>query len=142
MKKINHLCVLCASNERSEWAVKKNKMTEKKAHITVNNLTMAYGSFVVMRDLTFSINHGDIFIIMGGSGCGKSTLLKIMIGLKTPATGQVFYGDTSFWEADPVTQDQLMQRFGILYQSGALWSSMTLAENVALPLQQYTNSSP
>jgi phospholipid/cholesterol/gamma-HCH transport system ATP-binding protein len=142
MKKINHLCVLCASNERSEWAVKKNKMTEKKAHITVNNLTMAYGSFVVMRDLTFSINHGDIFIIMGGSGCGKSTLLKIMIGLKTPATGQVFYGDTSFWEADPVTQDQLMQRFGILYQSGALWSSMTLAENVALPLQQYTRLSP
>ena len=97
---------------------------DKQPHITVNNLTMAYGSFVVMRDLTFSINHGDIFIIMGGSGCGKSTLLKIMIGLKTPATGQVFYGDTSFWEADPVTQDQLMQRFGILYQSGASWRSM------------------
>jgi phospholipid/cholesterol/gamma-HCH transport system ATP-binding protein len=78
---------------------------------------------------------------MGGSGCGKSTLMKIMIGLKSPATGQVLYGDTSFWEADPVTQDQLMQRFGILYQSGALWSSMTLAENVALPLQQYTRLS-
>jgi len=103
---------------------------------------MAYGSFVVMRDLSFTINHGDIFIIMGGSGCGKSTLMKIMIGLKSPATGQVFYGDTSFWEADPVTQDHLMQRFGILYQSGALWSSMTLAENVALPLQQYTRLSP
>jgi phospholipid/cholesterol/gamma-HCH transport system ATP-binding protein len=103
---------------------------------------MAYGSFVVMRDLSFTINRGDIFIIMGGSGCGKSTLMKIMIGLKEPATGQVFYGDTSFWETDPVTQDQLMQRFGILYQSGALWSSMTLAENVALPLQQYTRLSP
>ncbi len=111
-------------------------------HITVTNLTMAYGSFVVMRDLSFTINHGDIFIIMGGSGCGKSTLMKIMIGLKSPATGKVFYGDTSFWEADPVAQDQLMQRFGILYQSGALWSSMTLAENVALPLQQYTRLSP
>jgi phospholipid/cholesterol/gamma-HCH transport system ATP-binding protein len=117
-------------------------MTKKKAHITVTNLTMAYGSFVVMRDLNFTINHGDIFIIMGGSGCGKSTLMKIMIGLKTPATGQVFYGDISFWDADPVTQDQLMQRFGILYQSGALWSSMTLAENVALPLEQYADLSP
>ncbi len=117
-------------------------MAEKEAHITVTNLTMAYGSFVVMRDLSFTINHGDIFIIMGGSGCGKSTLMKIMIGLKSPATGKVFYGDTSFWEADPVAQDQLMQRFGILYQSGALWSSMTLAENVALPLQQYTRLSP
>jgi phospholipid/cholesterol/gamma-HCH transport system ATP-binding protein len=116
-------------------------MAEKEAHITVTNLTMAYGSFVVMRDLSFTINRGDIFIIMGGSGCGKSTLMKIMIGLKSPATGQVLYGDTSFWEADPVTQDQLMQRFGILYQSGALWSSMTLAENVALPLQQYTRLS-
>jgi phospholipid/cholesterol/gamma-HCH transport system ATP-binding protein len=115
---------------------------DNQPHITVTNLTMAYGSFVVMRDLTFTINHGDIFIIMGGSGCGKSTLMKIMIGLKAPATGQVFYGDTSFWETDPVTQDQLMQRFGILYQSGALWSSMTLAENVALPLQQYTRLSP
>jgi len=117
-------------------------MNDKQPHITVNNLTMAYGSFVVMRDLSFTINHGDIFIIMGGSGCGKSTLMKIMIGLKSPATGKVFYGDTSFWEADPVAQDQLMQRFGILYQSGALWSSMTLAENVALPLQQYTRLSP
>ena len=117
-------------------------MNDKQAHITVTNLTMAYGSFVVMRDLSFTINHGDIFIIMGGSGCGKSTLMKIMIGLKSPATGKVFYGDTSFWEADPVAQDQLMQRFGILYQSGALWSSMTLAENVALPLQQYTRLSP
>jgi phospholipid/cholesterol/gamma-HCH transport system ATP-binding protein len=116
-------------------------MTEREAHITVTDLTMAYGSFVVMRDLSFTINRGDIFIIMGGSGCGKSTLMKIMIGLKAPATGQVLYGDTSFWETDPVTQDQLMQRFGILYQSGALWSSMTLAENVALPLQQYTRLS-
>jgi phospholipid/cholesterol/gamma-HCH transport system ATP-binding protein len=118
------------------------KMAEKKAHITVTNLTMAYGSFVLMRDLNFTINRGDIFIIMGGSGCGKSTLMKIMIGLKSPATGKVFYGDTSFWDADPEEKDHLMQRFGILYQSGALWSSMTLAENVALPLQQYTDLRP
>ncbi len=103
---------------------------------------MAYGSFVVMRDLNFTIQRGDIFIIMGGSGCGKSTLLKHMVGLKEPATGKIFYGETSFWDADPVAQNQLMQRFGILYQSGALWSSMTLAENVAMPLQQYTNLHP
>jgi phospholipid/cholesterol/gamma-HCH transport system ATP-binding protein len=102
---------------------------------------MAYGDFVLMRDLNFTINRGDIFLIMGGSGCGKSTLLKILIGLKAPATGQVLYGDTSFWEAEADERDQLMKRFGILYQSGALWSSMTLAENVALPLQLNTDLS-
>lgn len=116
-------------------------MSEKQAHITVKDLTMAYGSFVLMRDLNFTVNHGDIFIIMGGSGCGKSTLMKIMVGLKSPATGQVFYGDTNFWETNPQERENFMQRFGILYQSGALWSSMTLAENVALPLEQYTKLS-
>ena len=111
-------------------------------HITVRDLTMAYGSFVLMRDLNFTINRGDIFIIMGGSGCGKSTLMKIMVGLKEPARGQVFYGDVSFWETDSTERDRIMKRVGILYQSGALWSSMTLAENVALPLEQYTDLSP
>jgi phospholipid/cholesterol/gamma-HCH transport system ATP-binding protein len=103
---------------------------------------MAYGSFVLMRDLNFTINRGDIFIIMGGSGCGKSTLMKIMVGLKEPAKGQVLYGDVSFWETDPTERDRIMKRVGILYQSGALWSSMTLAENVALPLEQYTDLNP
>ena len=116
-------------------------MNEKQAHITVKNLTMAYGSFVLMRNLNFTVSRGDIFIIMGGSGCGKSTLMKILVGLKSPAKGQVFYGETDFWEADPKERKNLMRRFGILYQSGALWSSMTLAENVALPLEQYTNLS-
>jgi len=82
-----------------------------------------------------------VFIIMGGSGCGKSTLLKILVGLKTPAKGQVFYGDTNFWGGDPETREKILRRFGILYQSGALWSSMTLAENIALPLEQYTDLS-
>jgi phospholipid/cholesterol/gamma-HCH transport system ATP-binding protein len=117
-------------------------MTEKEAHITVHDLTMAYGSFVVMRDLSFTIDRGDIFIIMGGSGCGKSTLMKIMVGLKAPATGEVFYGDVNFWDAEPEDKDRIMKRAGILYQSGALWSSMTLAENVALPLEQYTDLNP
>ena len=92
-----------------------------------------------MRDLNFTIGHGDIFIIMGGSGCGKTTLMRHLVGLKAPACGQVFYGDVSFWEADSSEQDQIMRQIGILYQSGALWSSMTLAENISLPLEQYTD---
>jgi phospholipid/cholesterol/gamma-HCH transport system ATP-binding protein len=96
---------------------------------------------VVMKDLNFDVNRGDIFIIMGGSGCGKSTLLRHMVGLKPPATGQVFYDGVSFWEAEKEERDHITRGIGILYQSGALWSSMTLAENVALPLKQYTNLS-
>ena len=114
-------------------------MTEAQAHIVVEDLTMAYGDFVIQRDLDFTVNRGDIFIIMGGSGCGKSTLLRILIGLKAPATGRVWYEDVSFWETDPASRDNLMRRMGILYQSGALWSSMTLAENVALALREYTS---
>jgi len=113
-------------------------MNEKEPVISVANLTMAYGDFVVMRDLNFTINQGDIFIIMGGSGCGKSTLLKHMIGLKAPAKGEILYGDFNFWKAGAAERQEMMRKVGILYQSGALWSSMTLAENVALPLQQYT----
>ncbi len=114
-------------------------MTQPEPHISVKDLTMAYGSFVVQRDLTFTINRGDIFIIMGGSGCGKSTLLRNMVGLVKPAAGEVYYEDVSFWDSEPEARDALMKNIGILYQSGALWSSMTLAENVALPLQTYTD---
>jgi len=114
----------------------------KQPHIVVSDLTMAYGDFVIQRDLSFTVNHGDIFIIMGGSGCGKSTLLRHLIGLKSPARGKVFYEDVSFWEIDPDERQKLMQNFGVLYQSGALWSSMTLAENIALPLGEYTDLSP
>ncbi|MGD9033530.1 MAG: ATP-binding cassette domain-containing protein [Desulfobacteraceae bacterium] len=114
-------------------------MNQKQAHITVQDLSMAYGDFVLMRDLDFTVNRGDVFIIMGGSGCGKSTLMKIMIGLKSPAKGRVFYGDVNFWESELEERDRMMRQMGILYQSGALWSSMTLAENIALPLEQYTD---
>jgi len=116
-------------------------MNPSQPAIFVRDLTMAYGSFVVMKDLNFAVNRGDIFIIMGGSGCGKSTLLRHMIGLKAPATGQVLYGDVSFWDAEKDEKDRIMRGIGITYQSGALWSSMTLAENVALPLKQYRNLS-
>jgi phospholipid/cholesterol/gamma-HCH transport system ATP-binding protein len=111
-------------------------------HIVVKNLTMAYGSFVLMRDINFTVRHGDIFIIMGGSGCGKSTLLRHLIGLKEPATGEIIYGDFNFTTAPPNAREQLLRRFGILYQSGALWSSMTLAENVGLPLGEFTDLKP
>jgi len=110
--------------------------------IQVDHLDMGYGSFVLMRDLTFTVNKGDIFIIMGGSGCGKSTLLKILIGLKEPSKGTVVYDGVSFWEVDADERERIMKRFGILYQQGALWSSMTLAENVALPLEQYMDLAP
>ena len=109
------------------------------SYITIRDLTMAYGSFVVMKNLNFTIDRGDIFIIMGGSGCGKSTLMKIMVGLKEPAKGQVLYNDLSFWEADLSDRKNIMKHIGILYQYGALWSSMTLAENVAFPLEEYTD---
>ncbi len=110
--------------------------------ISVKDLDMGYGSLILMRDLNFTVNREDIFIIMGGSGCGKSTLLKILIGLKEPSRGQVFYDGKSFWEMDAEDRERIMKRFGVLYQSGALWSSMTLAENVALPLEQYTDLGP
>jgi phospholipid/cholesterol/gamma-HCH transport system ATP-binding protein len=113
----------------------------KRPHIVVSDLTMAYGDFVIQRDLSFTVNRGDIFIIMGGSGCGKSTLLRHLIGLKSPAKGKVFYGDVSFWDVEQQERDLILQKCGILYQKGALWSSMTLAENVALPLGQYTDLS-
>ena len=113
-----------------------------KAHIRVSDLTMAFGSFVLMRDLNFTINHGDVFIIMGGSGCGKSTLLRHLIGLIEPAKGEIFYGDESFTKADPAKRQEMVRRMGVLFQSGALWSSMTLAENIGLSLGEYTDLSP
>ncbi|MGZ8196501.1 MAG: ABC transporter ATP-binding protein [Methylosarcina sp.] len=107
-------------------------------HITVTDLTMAYGDFLIQRDLNFTINRGDVFIIMGGSGCGKSTLLKHLIGLQRPAQGDVFYEDRSFWRADAEERVKIMRRIGVLYQSGALFSSLTLAENIALPIGEFT----
>jgi phospholipid/cholesterol/gamma-HCH transport system ATP-binding protein len=110
--------------------------------IIVQDLTMAYGSFVIQHDLTFTVRRGDIFIIMGGSGCGKSTLLRHLIGLMPPAKGDVLINGENFWAAPPEDQERLKRGFGVLFQSGGLWSSMTLAENVALPLQEYTDLSP
>jgi len=112
--------------------------TGNPVHIVVKDLTMAYGDFLIQRDLNFEIRRGDIFIIMGGSGCGKSTLLRHLIGLKAPAKGEVFYDGRAFWQAPDADRDAMKRGFGVLFQSGALWSSMTLAENIGLPLRQYT----
>ena len=107
-------------------------------HIIVKDLTMAYGDFVIQHDLNFTICRGDVFIIMGGSGCGKSTLLKHLIGLHSPAKGAVFYDTVNFWQTDLAERILIMRRIGVLYQSGALFSSLTLAENIALPLVEFT----
>lgn len=106
--------------------------------IEIRRLTMAYGDFVVMRDIDVRIRGGEVFVIMGGSGCGKSTLLKHMIGLKAPAAGGVYYDGQSYWEADEAGRLALRRRLGVMFQQGALWSSLTLAENVALPLEAFS----
>ena len=116
-------------------------MGDGDARITVRDLTMAFGDYVVMRDLNFEVYPGKIFFIMGGSGCGKSTLLRHMIGLNEPAKGEVFYGDVNFTRAPPEARERLRRQVGMLYQSGALWSSMTLVENVGLPLGEFTTLS-
>ncbi len=113
-------------------------MQDNGGHIVARDITIAYGDFVVQRDLNFTVNRGDVFIIMGGSGCGKSTLLKVMIGLKEPARGDVLYEGAPFWDSGEIQREATKRKFGTLFQSGALWSSMTLAENVGLALRQYT----
>jgi len=112
--------------------------SDQAPRIHVSGLTMAYGSFVIQRDLDFVVERGEVFVIMGGSGCGKSTLLNHMVGLKQPARGDVVYDGESFWGSPPEARDGLRRRLGVSFQAGALWSSMTLAENVGLPLQTFT----
>ena len=114
---------------------------KSQSAIEVRNLDLNYNDYDVLRNLNFSVNKGDIFVVMGGSGCGKSTLLKVLIGLKEPVNGDVLYDGVNFWKGDECARQVLMQRFGVLYQSGALWSSFTLGENVALPLQLYSKLS-
>ncbi len=110
--------------------------------IEVKDLTMAYDGRVVMRDLSFQVSQGEIFVIMGGSGSGKSTLLKHLIGLRKPARGVILFDGEDFGEADGGTRKGMLRRMGVLYQNGALWSGLTLAENVALPIEEYTNLRP
>lgn len=112
---------------------------EREIRVSVRGLQVGYGSFVLMRNVEFDVRAGDVFFIMGGSGCGKSTLLRVLMGLKSPQAGQVLYGGTDFWGGGEDVRRKIMRHAGVLFQGGALWSSMTLAENVGLPLQQYTD---
>lgn len=116
-------------------------MKKGETQIDVKNLTIAYGDFVLLDKISFEINKGDVFIIMGGSGCGKSSLLRVLTGLTPIRQGKILIDGKNFTKADDIEKNKIMQRCGILYQSGALFSSMTLAENIALPLQQYTDYS-
>lgn len=115
-----------------------DRATPEDTHIQIDNVTLAYGDFLIQRDLNFAIRRGEIFVIMGGSGCGKTTVLRSIIGLKSPAQGHVIINDRSMWDVSTQERDQLKRNMGVLFQQGALWSSMTLAENIALPLEMYT----
>jgi phospholipid/cholesterol/gamma-HCH transport system ATP-binding protein len=122
--------------------VQESKPDESKPAIEVSHLDLSYGSFVLMKDLTFDVPVAKVMVIMGGSGCGKSTLLKYLIGLKVPHgpnKGKICYFGEPFTGAEEEERVAMLRRFGVLYQGGALWSSMTLAENIALPLEQYTS---
>ncbi|MDI1319157.1 MAG: ATP-binding cassette domain-containing protein [bacterium] len=106
--------------------------------IAIEGLECRYGDRVVLQNVSFDVKRGEIFFIIGGNGCGKSTLLRHLIGLRQPTRGTVRYSGRDFTHAEAGGRQALLRTFGVLYQGGALWSSMTLHENVALPLQLYT----
>jgi len=106
--------------------------------LRVRGLALAFGERTIQRDLSFSVRRGSVFAVMGGSGCGKSTVLKAMVGLLRPAAGSVIVDDEDYWAASEERRTEIGRRFGELFQNGALWSSMTVAENVALPLEMFT----
>ena len=112
------------------------------AAVEVNHLTMRYDQRIVMENLSFSIAPGEVFVIMGGSGSGKSTLLRHLIGLKPSAEGSVLIHGDDLARADAAGRRRILGRIGVLYQAGALWSGLTLAENVALPLQELSDLAP
>ena len=110
----------------------------KNIAVQVNNLSIGYGKKTVLKDLNFSIEAGEIFIIMGGSGCGKSSLLKNIIGLYKPQNGDVLINGSSIVKASLKEKKKLMRNFGVTYQDGALFSTLTLGENILLLLDEYT----
>ncbi len=106
--------------------------------IDVQNLTCGYGETVVLAGVSFSVQPHELLFVIGGSGCGKSTLLRCLIGLLKPIQGEIAYFGKSFTTADVGQRREILKTFGVLYQENALWSSMTLAENVSLPLEEHT----
>lgn len=109
------------------------------AIIEAKNLTIGYGSNVVLKDISFDVRKGEVFVILGGSGCGKSTLLKHLIGLYPPMNGEIRIEGRDLVAAQGTDRQAILKRIGVSYQSGALFGSMTLAENVRLPLEEYTD---
>ena len=114
----------------------------EKPEILVEHLAIGYGERVLMDDLNFHVASGEIFFIMGGSGCGKSTLLKHLIGLYEPLRGDILIRGQSIVKADDETKLGIMRSFGVTYQGGALFGSLTVAENVAMPLEEYSSLTP
>ncbi|MCU0793364.1 MAG: ATP-binding cassette domain-containing protein [Opitutaceae bacterium] len=106
--------------------------------IAALGIDCGYGDTPLLRELSFEVKRGEIFFIIGGSGCGKSTLLRHLVGLNRPSAGDVRFFGESFLDVDAARRRELLKRFGVLYQGGALWSSLTLLENVCLPLEEYT----
>jgi len=112
-----------------------------KAIIKVKNLVAKYGETVILDRITFDVYEGEIFVILGGSGCGKSTLMKHIIGLIQADSGKIIVDGNDISTCDDSTLQRVFRRIGVLYQSAALLGSMTVAENVALPLKEYTDLS-
>jgi phospholipid/cholesterol/gamma-HCH transport system ATP-binding protein len=110
--------------------------------IQVKHLVAQYGEDLILDRISFDVYESEIFVILGGSGCGKSTLLKHLIGLIPPYSGQVMIDGVDISQCDETTLNKVLRKIGVLYQSGALFGSMTLAENVALPIQEYTTLPP
>jgi phospholipid/cholesterol/gamma-HCH transport system ATP-binding protein len=106
--------------------------------VRVEGLTAGYEDYVLLQDVSFTVSRGEVFVILGGSGCGKSTLLKHMIGLYQPRAGHVFIDDDDIVTAEGEARNAILKKIGVMYQSGALFGSMTLLENVRLPLEEYT----
>jgi phospholipid/cholesterol/gamma-HCH transport system ATP-binding protein len=104
----------------------------------VQGITLAFGPKIIQHDLSFDVRKGSIFAVMGGSGCGKSTVLKAMIGLLRPTAGIIQVEQENYWGAAESRRTAIGRRFGVLFQSGALWSALTVGENVALPLRTFT----
>ncbi len=104
----------------------------------MRDVTLAFGPKVIQHDLAFDVRRGSIFAVMGGSGCGKSTVLKSMIGLLRPRVGSILVDGEDYWAASEARRTGIGRRFGVLFQSAALWSALTVGENVALPMQMFT----
>ena len=113
------------------------------AQIDVRGLRMQYGDVLIQEDVEFAIEQGSIFAVMGGSGCGKSTLLRHMVGLQAPASGDVWVDGQGYWlQMDAQAQQRCRQRFGMLFQKGALWSTLSVAGNVRVPLELHWADRP